>query len=799
MAVTTSRFLFLSALHLLLAAPVCRAGEIPVNKWTPLGDGVFVRDKTKGPRRNPFGRALLWINSLDSVVLPLPPSRTEGFWKLPLGKPNWIPAPGGFPKGWRLDGVYSHSPKSFVYLPGIKRVLCVMKSQEYTKGPAAGWLLDPANGSWEPLQEAVSLSDKPADFGTAAGRDGERIPRWGAVCYDAHNKEAVHFGGGGTWGRVGKSKQKVKPGDWIFDQTARRIRRLLPEEKGLTEARKWYPGHCGTWLFSEAQKKWRPTKQPLHKQPSGRILPGMAYDAAEKKIVLFGGDDLARCLGDTWVYDCVKRTWSQVTTGQAPSARANHAMVYVPDQKAILLTGGYGGGWVPLKDTWAFRTATGKWTKLGLKVPDGFGMAAGDYDSRNKRVIVAFSASSNPGRRNMPLYSLRLDMATAPRVAPQRTDPMKDWHCKVRKFMGVGSMLPDEWGRGINKPGDPARGRRELAALPANTWVKRKPPINVPGRGWGSYVYDVKSHKGFAWGGGHSAYPGADISSYDLLTNRWSGMAQPTNYNPIWLHGMVGGPPGVSFAGWSLLPSHARKSYGVDPLSGSVITYAGDVYSIKHRSVISHMAPFPVRFGRNEKQGAYVTTSHGLYAFAHAWSGAGALCRANVAKGTWEVISKLGRKVENRPWHEEHSFLCWDSKRDRLLYFGRKGAVLWTFDFKSKKWATEKPAGKSPAKALGDATYIPEMDAVLMIFSEAPKRPEKLWFYRCAERKWYTAPYVGDVPKYVNAAGRDWSPIYDPKLKLVVRLHPDGNYGRWTGVTVMRLEPGSLKLTSLHP
>jgi hypothetical protein len=81
-----------------------------------------------------------------------------------------------------------------------------------------------------------------------------------------------------------------------------------------------------------------------------------------------------------------------------------------------------------------------------------------------------------------------------------------------------------------------------------------------------------------------------------------------------------------------------------------------------------------------------------------------------------------------------------------------------------------------------------------MAFTDAPGTPEKLWFYRCDERKWYSAPSTGDY-KGGNASGRDSSPIYDPELKMVVRMHLDGDYGRWTGVTVMRLDPASLKLT----
>ena len=39
---------------------------------------------------------------------------------------------------------------------------------------------------------------------------------------------------------------------------------------------------------------------------------GPGYDAGAKKIVLFGGDDLMKFVGDTSVYACTARTWSQV-------------------------------------------------------------------------------------------------------------------------------------------------------------------------------------------------------------------------------------------------------------------------------------------------------------------------------------------------------------------------------------------------------------------------------------------------------------------------------------------------------
>ena len=782
--------LSVAALAGALALSAAAAAEVPTNVWTPLGDGTFALPEKGYP--NLTGPAFCWVPDRDfGLVAPIL-SETEaksgpGLRRISFDDPKWtaVAAKGSdslWPDTW-------DSPKAYCYLPGLKKVLVVKQEWWYSRKrqPVAGWLIDPADGSWEPMSDPTSMSDRSKDFEPVPGRDGLRLPIWGAVVFDAHNREAVSFGGGGVWGRVGKEKEKVAAGDWIFDEAAKRIRRLTDDDKGkVTEARKWYPGHCGTWLFAEADKKWRPLERPLGEQPSGRILPGMAYDAGEKKIVLFGGDDLARCFGDTWVYDCVKRSWSRVGTKSAPTARSAHAMVYVPDQNVILMAGGYAGGWRPLKDVWIFETAKGQWTRLGLDLPAAAGQASADYDAKRKVVVLAAYPGTR-GNKKVPVYTLKLDAASAPKASPEAADQVKDWHCKAWNW---GSLLPDEWEDGANKPGDPNAGKAALAALPANTWTDPKPPVLVPMRGWGSYVYDIRSHKGFAWGGGHSTYPGAEISEYDVLTNRWRSMAQPTNYNPIWLHGMVAGPPGLSFGGWSLLPSHARKSYGVDPVSGMVVTYAGDIYDPKHHGVTMHIGDFPMDWGGPAYQVAYVTAGHGLYGFAAERSskGTGWLCRADVAAGRWEVVDKAGPAG-----HNEHDFLVWDSERDRLLYFRRDKAALWTFDFKSKQWAEEAPSGKAPPQALGDGTYIPEMDAVLLVFGSGQ---EAMYFYKCGEKKWYTAPYQGAAAARGNSTGRDLSPIYDPELKVVARFFE--NDSKWMGVRIMRLDPAGLKLAPVE-
>src|SRR5690606_14429638 len=103
-------------------------------------------------------------------------------------------------------------------------------------------------------------------------------------------------------------------------------------------------------------------------------------------------------------------------------------------------------------------------------------------------------------------------------------------------------------------------------------------------------------------------------------------------------------------------------------------------------------------------QVSFVSTPHGLYGYS-----TGTLARANVKEGQWDVVATGG------PEHHEYHHLCYDSRRDRFLYFAAKPKQIWSFDFKTKAWNQEEPAGPMPPALTGDSTYIPEIDAALLI------------------------------------------------------------------------------------
>ena len=790
-----------------LSCGACPAGEngatsgiteLPVNTWTNISE-----HPTKLGKLVPMvwlpeqKRGLVWgaLHYRQGIAT------REEYLSLYLFDPRtgkWETRPSAFPG--KSEVVFNTKAGwSYIYLPGLKRVLLLGDTSGKLK--AGSWLLDPVGAKWEPVPGMTRMRDNSKDFGAyspyaygcgSSNRDGYSVPILGALCYDAQNREAVSVGGGEVWGRVEKVKEKVKVGDWIYDEALdpKRVRRLVAADEGkITEARKFYPGHCGTWTFSEATKQWTPLDQLLSEQPSGRMQPGVAYDAGEKKIVLFGGDDLAGCLGDTWIYDCETKKWSEVKPKNPPPARACAGMVYVPDQRVILMAGGYGTGWTTRTDVWAYETAKNKWTRLGPDLPVQVGYCWADYLPEEKTVLLRALVETTYRPEMSHIYGLRLDFAAA--LKPNdKMDAGKQYHCQVKDKVCVsGQPAPEDWAAPTNKASDPEVVKKELAALPANTWKQLQPPLKTVERRWGTCIYNPRTHKLYAYGGAHGGYQGGDVSEYDLLTNRWTGMVDPPEMKARH-HARAGGDntQGVSFGGgaWT---SHAHGAWGIDPLSNNIITPYGFLYSIEERRYVGMMSRCPGRWSQSDiaDDGS---TPHGLYGYS-----TGGLYRLNVAGHKWDPVLE----GKHGPVHRDQNSMCYDPKRDAIWYFARNdNAAVWCFDFKAKKWAKQKVEGQTPALIGGWPAYIPKMDGALFTYNpDYAKKPVRsggkpqLFFFNTGEKKWYVTPYEGETFGSYGNLNNDV--FWDPELKLV--LH--AGLTNFTEVGVMRLVPEKLGLKPL--
>jgi hypothetical protein len=127
-----------------------------------------------------------------------------------------------------------------------------------------------------------------------------------------------------------------------------------------------------TWTFNYSNKIW--TNMSPSISPPPRIMSSLAYDTHSEKVIMFGGID--QFIGtnvlyhDTWTYDYLNNTWTNVTPSINPEGRGRANMVYDSTNDKVLLFGGFTekpGDYVigGLKqDTWMYDLETKNWTEL---------------------------------------------------------------------------------------------------------------------------------------------------------------------------------------------------------------------------------------------------------------------------------------------------------------------------------------------------------------------------------------------------------------------------------------------------
>lgn len=176
----------------------------------------------------------------------------------------------------------------------------------------------------------------------AAGPPPRTFP---AFSYDRARKHVVLFGGN----RV------------LFGQAG-------DEDTFLGDTWEWYEG---AWHRLEVRA------------PPPRAEASMAYDCARRRLVLFGGyrgsGPHRERFGDTWEFD--GSSWRQMETAEGPSPRNGAAMAYDAARKRVVLFGGSGG---PSAETWEWDGAA--WTRVHAPTAGRYN-AAMAYDTRLKEVI----------------------------------------------------------------------------------------------------------------------------------------------------------------------------------------------------------------------------------------------------------------------------------------------------------------------------------------------------------------------------------------------------------------------------
>ena len=584
---------------------------------------------------------------------------------------------------------------------------------------------------------------------------------WGSLCYDEANKNVVLFGGGNA-------------------ETER--------------------GDPGTWTYTPATNTW--TQLKLAVQPPARANSALVYDPANKKVVLFGGDQLNQLIADTWVFDGAK--WEQKKPGVSPSPRAGHAMLWLPTAKKVLLLGGYGyasdTGYTPglyrslPMEAWTYDVAANRWDLIQRTEPAKKPAAASGPVSPPKNFLLAAVDSEDQVAvvdANREFWTWHVGVA-ADDAALTDKHGVKPGAVERR----TGPYDPAWYADGV-AAADPAKVEADLTALPANQWnLRPTPKLPRPNTDWGSAVYAVDCDKIVRYSGGHSAYGGTAPHVYDIKTDRWSLPFAPEM--PIdFTYGNDGTPGEWSFGGNPWMTGHTYKATGYDP-NLKCLVFGPHKYSY-------FFDPLAGKWSRGSQPNPYrcsfytvtlIPTPKGLVAWTVGDPGK-LFWRLNADDKTWTPLPVKGKFPVPVC---DNAGMAYDSKRNRMIAFaaeGKAGSTAHEYDLATGETKAIDAAGHDKVQTVvraahGDnghfefreAVYLPDLDMVMIGATGL--------FYDCAKTAWFHAVLPSDKPNLCKHPSYNLGVMADTKRKLVWAVDTNSL------VYALRLDLPTLKLEAVR-
>ena len=526
-------------------------------------------------------------------------------------------------------------------------------------------------------------------------------------------------------------------------------------------------------------------EEDLWSHPHYRVLSRMVYLPEQKAILLFGGHDQHQMLNDTWLYDCTKKEWLKKNPKTLPRPRMMHVMAYDSKLKSAVMAGGYLSCWYErpehiCEEVWTYDAAGDDW-KLVLKAfpfKRGEPSYFAEYCEAGEALVLV--------RGGRETFALRLEpgaVLEAPKAEafPKPEDPHP--------------FLPPRE--------DPAVLAR-WKALPANTWVPADPPGWEPGEhGWGMMGFNGRLHAAIMWGGGHSTHQANEISLYFPGANRWV-LAYPHHWIsiPPWNKG-CGNPGGVDRRG-GVFNLHARR--GVGGNGGKALIN------------IQCFSPYwygPEAFLRTPESWGKTTTFEFDF-FSRRWRmplplpGTDGMCYPYNAKNTTMAVNVNGARYwdwAEGAWKTACDAKCpaavnagegagnlFVEKRNAVVVIGpvgKDGAIqTWMLDIAAGAWKNLEPRGAPP----GRPTALAYCDADDCIYAgcftgfeaKGPGGQEAVYSFK--RNAWTALPTK--IQNRVIKPGQPWKPesmgahhtawskiAYSPRYNLLMSFQEDG--GMW--------------------
>jgi N-acetylneuraminic acid mutarotase len=265
---------------------------------------------------------------------------------------------------------------------------------------------------------------------------------------------------------------------------------------------------------------------PTGEIPAARANHAMVYDPTSGRVILFGGGTEEVEYNDTWTYDPVTNIWTELDpVGPVPPVRRYHAMVYDPACRRVILFGGV-SGLEPLGDTWAYDPVVNTWTELHPvgEVPSPRAFHSLVFDPTGGKVLLFEGGDQNGDMNDVWAYDPANniweeldpagDMPTGRGGLSSLWDPVDD---RIILFGGRGAeFFNDLWAYDYTE----------------NTWTSLEKTGEMPDpRGYQSMVYDIADAEALLFGGGTDGGSVNDTWAYDPADNAWTEL-QPAGRQP---------------------------------------------------------------------------------------------------------------------------------------------------------------------------------------------------------------------------------------------------------------------------